>query len=63
MTNRIFIENCEHFAKAVIFAFENHLITNTTNEDQTEYLFKLANNILAGCPNQIVLNNASRGEK
>jgi hypothetical protein len=63
MINRIFIEHCQHLASSIIFAFENHLITNTTDEDQTEYLYKVAKSIYAACPNQIVLNDATRGDK
>jgi hypothetical protein len=49
---------CEQFAKEYIFAFENHLITNTTNQDQTKYLFDYATVITDQINNQIVMNDA-----
>jgi hypothetical protein len=63
MIYKLFIKNCEHFAKEYIYAFENHLITNTTDEDQTNYLYNIAKVIYAACPNQEVLNDATKGDK
>ena len=58
MNNRLFMKLCEQFAKEYIFAFENHLITNTTNQDQTKYLFDYATLITDQINNQIVMNDA-----
>lgn len=62
MNNRLFMKLCEQFAKEYISAFENHLITNTSDQDQTNYLFNYATLINSQINNQIVMNDA-KGKK
>ena len=62
MNNRLFMKLCEQFAKEYISAFENHLITNTSDQDQTNYLFNYATLINSQINNQIVMNDV-KGKK